>query len=77
MIIANVHQAKSDLSKLIAATLAGKSVFVAKNGTPVVKLVQVKNDQILNSYGKFKGKMFISDDFNDEDPKINKMFYGE
>ena len=77
MLIANIHQAKSDLSKLIAATLEGKNVIISKAGKPVVRLVQIKNDQILNSYGRFKGKMFISDDFNDEDPVINKMFYGE
>lgn len=77
MIIANVHNAKTNLSKLIAASLAGKNVYIAKNGQPVVKLVQTKQDQIMSSYGKFKGKIMISDDFNDEDPEINKMFYGE
>jgi len=28
-------------------------------------------------FGCLKGKIWISDDFNDEDPEINKMFYGE
>lgn len=27
-------------------------------------------------FGHLKGKLNISKDFNDEDPEINKMFYG-
>lgn len=77
MIIANIHKAKTDLSKLIAATLAGEDVILAKNGIPVVRLSQLNQDKILNSYGKFKGKILMADNFDDEDPEINKMFYGE
>ncbi len=32
---------------------------------------------IKNSYGILKGKVWVSDDFDKEDPEINKMFYGE
>lgn len=35
----NVHQAKSQLSKLIAAAEAGDDVVIARNGKPAVKLV--------------------------------------
>lgn len=77
MLIANIHKAKTNLSKLVAATLAGEDVILAKNGIPVVKLSQLNQDKILNSYGKFKGKIFMADNFDDEDPEINKMFYGE
>jgi len=28
-------------------------------------------------FGSLKGKIWISDDFDEEDPEINKMFYGE
>ena len=77
MIIANVHQAKSDLSALIAATLAGKDVIIAKNGKPVVKLINYQENKPKSSYGILKGKTWMSNDFDDEDPEINKMFYGE
>jgi len=77
MLIANIHQAKSDLSKLIAAVLAGKDVVIAKAGQPVVKLVKFDNDKIMSSYGILKGKINVPDNFNDEDREINKMFYGE
>lgn len=38
-----------------------------------------KNNQkpINRGFGCLKGKIWISDDFDKEDPEINKMFYGE
>lgn len=35
----NMHQAKSQLSKLIAAAEAGDDVIIARNGRPAVRLV--------------------------------------
>lgn len=76
MIITNIHQAKSNLSALIAATLAGKNVIIANNGQPTVKLVKYQETKPKSSYGILKGKIWIAKDFNDEDQEINKMFYG-
>ena len=77
MLVANIHEAKTNLSSLIAAVLAGKDVVIAKAGQPVVKLVQFNNDKIMSSYGILKGKINVPDNFNDEDEEINRMFYGE
>ena len=38
----DIHQAKSQLSKLIAAAEAGDEVIIARNGKPAVKLVPLK-----------------------------------
>ena len=38
----NVHEAKSQLSKLIEAVLAGEEVIIARNDTPVVRMVPVE-----------------------------------
>jgi len=77
MIIANVHKAKTELSKLIVATLEGEKVVIAKGKEPVVELVKYTRSKKRNSYGLLKGKVWVSPDFDDEDPEINKMFYGE
>jgi prevent-host-death family protein len=37
----NVAQAKANLSRLLDAAVAGEEVIVARNGTPVVRLVPV------------------------------------
>jgi len=38
----NVHEAKTTLSALLAAVEAGEEVVIARNGTPVAKLVRVE-----------------------------------
>ena len=38
----NVHAAKTQLSKLIEAALTGEDVIIARDSTPVVRLVPVK-----------------------------------
>ncbi len=73
----NIHEAKTNLSKLIAMTLAGEDVVIAKAGKPVVKMVAYKEKLKPRKIGLLKGKIFVPDNFNDEDEEINKLFYGE
>lgn len=42
--LVNMHAAKSQLSKLIAAAEAGDEVVIARRGRPAVKLVPVRSD---------------------------------
>ena len=41
-IIVNMHEAKTNLSRLIEAAEKGAEVTIARNGDPVVELVPVK-----------------------------------
>lgn len=41
MTVVNVHEAKTNLSRLIEQALRGEEVVIARNGVPAVKLVQV------------------------------------
>lgn len=75
-LVMNTHQAKSNLSQLIAAALAGQDVVIAKAGKPVAKLVAYKEKLAPRKPGLLKGKIFVPDDFNEEDEEINKLFYG-
>jgi len=47
----NIHEAKTQLSKLIERALMGEEVIIAKAGRPVVRLVKVqaKRRRILGS----------------------------
>ena len=73
----NIHQAKTNLSKLIEKTLLGEEVVIAKAGKPVAKLTAIKEKLKPRKPGFLKGKIWVSEDFNDEDEEINKLFYGE
>lgn len=75
MLIANIHQAKTNLSKLLEEVAKGKEVVIAKAGKPVAKLVPHKEDLKPRKIGLWKGKVWIAPDFDDEDEEINKLFY--
>lgn len=75
MQIVNIHQAKTNLSKLIEKTSRGEEVIIAKAGKPVAKLVPHKEKLKPRKFGLWKGKVWISKDFDDENEEINKLFY--
>ncbi len=64
MEIANIHDAKSRLSKLVESALAGEEVILAKAGKPVVRLVPIHADSAPRVGGQWKGKVRIADDFD-------------
>ena len=75
MQIFNIHQAKTNLSKLIEKAQKGEEVIIAKAGNPVAKLSVYKEESKPRKSGLLKGKIFVPDNFNDEDEEINKLFY--
>lgn len=76
MQVFNIHEAKTNLSKLIEKTSKGEDVIIAKAGKPVAKLSSYKEKLKPRKSGLWKGKVWMSEDFNDEDEEINELFYG-
>lgn len=70
MQIYNIHEAKTNLSKLIEKTLKGEEVVIAKAGKPVAKLSSYKEKLKPRKGGLLKGKIWVSPNFDDEDEKI-------
>lgn len=70
----NIYEAKNQLSKLIAQAEAGEEVIIARNGEPVVRLVAVAKLPP-RQLGHFQGLITVPDDFDDEDPEIEALFY--
>jgi prevent-host-death family protein len=64
MEIANIHEAKSRLSKLIEHALSGEEVIIAKAGQPMVRLVPIRPDESPRQGGQWKGKVRIAEDFD-------------
>jgi prevent-host-death family protein len=65
MIQVNIHQAKTQLSKLIQKVINGEEVVIAKHNIPVVKLVHVKAEKPERKIGTAKGLIKISPDFDE------------
>jgi len=61
----NIHEAKTYLSKLIQEAMTGEDVIIAKDNTPVAKLVALPNKKIQRQLGTAKGKMVMADDFDE------------
>ena len=61
--IFTVHQAKTQLSKLIAAALAGEEVVIARGDKPVVKLTPLEPAKKKRVFGSMKGQIALTDAF--------------
>jgi prevent-host-death family protein len=64
----NVHAAKSQLSRLLDAAVAGEEVIIAKAGKPIVRLVPVEQKLERRKLGTLAGKLHVPDDFDDPLP---------
>jgi len=58
-----VHQAKTNLSRLIEEAQQGKDVVIARGKTPVAKLVAIGNHRKERTPGRFKGRLVIKPSF--------------
>jgi prevent-host-death family protein len=65
----NVHAAKSQLSRLLNAAVAGEEVIIAKAGKPIVRLVPVQRKLERRQLGTLAGKLHVPDDFDDPLPE--------
>ncbi len=61
--IFTVHQAKTQLSKLIASALDGEEVIIARGDKPVVKLTALEPAKKKRVFGAFKGEFELTDAF--------------
>ena len=71
--LVNIHEAKTHLSKLIERVLKGEEIIIGKAGKPVAKLTPYTPKKV--KLGVLKGKIEISEDFDEEDEEIIEMFY--
>jgi prevent-host-death family protein len=75
--LVNVLEAKTNLSKLMAAAVAGEEVILANRGKPIVRLVPVeKKPHRTTGFGMWKDKMWVADDWDSPEvnAQINQMF---
>ncbi|HEX3511760.1 MAG TPA: type II toxin-antitoxin system prevent-host-death family antitoxin [Solirubrobacteraceae bacterium] len=63
----NMHEAKTQLSRLAERAAAGEEIVIARNGTPVAKLVAADRRK-QRRLGLWKGQVQVGDDFEDPLP---------
>jgi prevent-host-death family protein len=63
----NIHEAKTNLSKLIQRALAGEEVIIARDNVPVVKLTPLPEEKPKRQLGIAEGfVLYMADDFDAE-----------
>lgn len=73
----NIHEAKTNLSKILANLAETGEVIIGKAGKPIAKLIPYEDNKKPRKLGgDWEGKVWMSDDFSDECDEINEMFYG-
>ena len=68
MPVVNVHQAKTQLSRLLAQVEAGEEVVIARRGQPVARLVRCKA-RGKRRFGTMKGQIVVDDSILDPLPE--------
>ena len=65
----NIHEAKTNLSRLVQRVLRGEDIVIAKAGKPLVRLVPISDyTDAVRLPGSARGEVQIADDFDDPLP---------
>lgn len=62
--VVNIHEAKTNLSRIVDDVAAGAEVVIAKAGKPMARLVPFVSTARPKKLGLLKGKIRVPDDFN-------------
>ena len=75
----NIHEAKTQLSKLLSRVALGEEFTIANRGVPVARLVPYTTSKSEASRvpGRLAGQIKISEDFNELDEETLNLFYGD
>lgn len=66
----NIHEAKTNLSKLIERVEHGEEIIISRAGQPVAKIIPLGRQARVASFGSLKGKIVLSDDW--DSPQTNE-----
>ncbi len=66
----NMHEAKSQLSRLGKLAWAGEEVVIAKAGEPYLRLEPYRDRLEERQLGGLEGKIWLSPDFDDPDEEL-------
>ncbi|MBJ7330208.1 MAG: type II toxin-antitoxin system prevent-host-death family antitoxin [Solirubrobacteraceae bacterium] len=75
MVRVGMHEAKSQLSKLVELAEQGEDVVIQRSGRPVARIVAVERRRpIAEAFGALRGKVELADDFDELPPDFTEYF---
>ncbi len=69
-----VTEAKTQLSSLIDRAGEGEEIVIRRGSRPVAKLIRYDSPPARRKMGDLKGKIWISDDFDEPDEELERLF---
>jgi prevent-host-death family protein len=69
-----VTEAKTQLSRLIARASEGEEIVIRRGPRPVAKLIRYDEPPVRRRMGDLRGQIWMSDDFNEPDEEIERLF---
>jgi prevent-host-death family protein len=75
--LVNMHEAKTQLSRLVARAAAGEDIVIGKAGRPVARLVPYEERTEPRKPGSMKGKIWMADDWDETPQWLIDAFEGK
>ena len=72
-----IHNAKTNLSKLILKAARGEEVIIARDDEPVARLVPIKYKRPERRFGALKGRIELPESFFDPLPPEERERWGQ
>lgn len=70
-----MHEAKSQLSRLVALAEGGEEVILQRSGRPVARLVAVtRRRPVAEAFGALRGEIELADDFDELPGELAEHF---
>jgi len=70
----NIHEAKTQLSRLLARAEAGQEVVIARAGRPVARLIAFAPRRAPRRLGLWRGQGWIAPDFDETPEALVALF---
>ena len=77
MLMANIHQVKTDLSRYLKRLKKGERLLICNRNEPVAELRLIDKTKRRRRFGTFKGQVRMSSDFDELPEELLKAFNGE
>ncbi len=71
----NMHEAKSQLSRLGRLAWEGEEIVIARSGEPYLRLVPYREQRAKRKLGVLRGRIRIAPDFDEPPREVIDSFY--
>lgn len=71
--VTNIHEAKTNFSKLVQRAEAGEEIVIGRSGRPVAKLVPY-DQAVRRRPGQLRGRIVMRADFDEPDEELLASF---